>query len=389
MNTDRKSTPGWLGALCGAFVLALSALVWSSAWPVVAAERSELAAAPAPARTVTPTPAPRATVIATRRVGWLNSAAARAPQGLQRTFFIPYGGAGDGPGCERILLAPGAEAWVIDPLNIYVDVPHHCACLIAQYCGNMPDPNARFFLTDPAGYRRELPAGSDPTSVWYEFPATAAEGEYLLTIDTRSGLYEAMIGVHRFAGPRLTLRDAASLEPRLYYLPGQSVVAEYDQFEPGARLEVGLYRTDPDAGIETVLIDSWQVIVSETGRFVETLPISASALRTDYVLIACDSSSCAALFSRESNQVATTVFWEEFVITDDALVSSTAGTAWLTMWSSPSANTQVVRILRAGEAVRVLGGPTSILGQLWYRVEHTASGTQGWVLGQYLTAGGE
>ena len=168
-----------------------------------------------PARApVTPTPTPTTTPepIPVRKVGWLNSAAVRAPQGLQRTVALPGGGGGGGlDGCAQILLAPGTEVWRIDQSTNLVGVPHQPAYLEATFCGANPDPNARFFLIDPTGSTWELPATGDRSYIEYEFPPTSPEGTYHLIIDTRTGRFEAAINVYRYDWTRLTLWDVATL----------------------------------------------------------------------------------------------------------------------------------------------------------------------------------
>ena len=79
--------------------------------------------------------------------------------------------------CAGILLAPEAEAWFIHRSSIVVNDPHDPAYLEATYCGANPDPNVRFFLTDPLGNTWELPAVGDRTYFEYELPpATSPKG---------------------------------------------------------------------------------------------------------------------------------------------------------------------------------------------------------------------
>ncbi len=368
-------------------------IVWVLAWGlaagflVVLVLSSPAAGGPvrAPA-TATPTPTP----IPTRKVGWLNSAPVRAPQGLQRTVTMPGGGGGGGEGaCAQVLLAPGAEAWAINRTSILVGAPHGFADLMAWYCGDQPDPNAQFFLTGPAGNTWELPAVGDRTSVEYDFPPTAAEGAYRLAIHTRDRWLEATVTVYLYAGPRLVLWDVKTSTPQQLFLPGQSMYADYSGFVPGTRLEVGLYRTDPKNWDGAALVDLWQITIGPTGRYYEILPIQANTPRTNYALIACDLSVCKPQLNRLANQLATDVFWEEFIVTEYASVSATIGASGLPMWSSLNAGAQTVRTLQVGEDVKILEGPSYVQGWPWYRVEHTASHVQGWVAGAYLTAGSQ
>ena len=342
-----------------------------------------------PARApVTPTPTPTPEPIPVRKVGWLNSAAVRAPQGLQRTVALPGGGGAGADDCEQILLAPGAEAWRINRSSIVVGEPHQTAYLEAAHCGANPDPDARFFLIDPTGNTWELPATGDRSYVEYEFPLTSPEGAYHLIIDTRTGRFEAAISVYQYEWTRLTLWDVATLTPQTEFSPGQSMYADYNKFAPGTRLEVGFYRTASN-DLELTLVDLWQVVVSQNGRFVETLPIPATAPLGEYALIACDLSTCKAYLDRMNSQLATSVYWEEFKVTTQASVSSSVGTAGLPLWSTLSAGAETERLLWPGEAVKVLEGPIKQQNRLWYRVEHIASGLWGWVLGEHLIFRGQ
>ena len=338
------------------------------------------------AQSLTPTPTP--TPILVRKVSWLNSVAARAPQGLQRTVTLPGGGGVGGDDCDRILLAPGAEAWFINTSAILLDAPHQTPYLFAMHCGANPDPNARFFLTDPSGNTWELPFTGDRTKVEYEFPPTSPEGTYSLLIYTSSNPFEAKIHVQRVYWPRLTLWDVLSPMPRTDFAPGQSMYVDYYGFEPGARLEVGFYRTAP-GGMALTLVDLWQVAITQNGRFVETLPIPANAPAGEYALIVCDLSACTTHLDRMSSQLTTNVFWEEFTVTYPASVSSAAAGSGAPMWSMLSADAQALRMLFAGEPVRVLEGPVKQQNRLWYRVEHIASGLSGWVSGENLIVGGQ
>jgi hypothetical protein len=338
--------------------------------------------------TPTPTPTPTPEPIPVRKVGWLNSAAARAPQGLQRTVALTGMGGGPPDICAGILLAPEAEAWFIPRSTIVVNDPHDPAYLEAMYCGANPDPNVQFFLTDPSGNTWALPVTGDRTYAEYEFPPTSPEGMYRLTIATRTGRYETAISVYQNNRPRLYLWDVATQTPRRDFSPGQSMFADYYGFTPGTRLEVGFYRTAP-GGLKQTLVDLWQVTIGQNGRFVETLPIPANAPAGEYALIACDLAACETHLDRASSQLATNVFWEEFTVSYPAHVSSTVSGSGLPLWSTLSADAQALRMLFAGEEVRVLEGPIKQQNRLWYRVEHPASSLQGWVLGEHLTVSGQ
>ena len=117
------------------------------------------------------------------------------------------------------------------------------------------------------------------------------------------------------------------------FAPGQSMFADYYGFAPGARLEVGFYRTVP-GGLKQTLVDLWQVTIGQNGRFVETLPIPANASAGEYALIACDLAACETYLDRVSSQLAANVFWEEFTVTYPARVSSTVSGSGLPLWST-------------------------------------------------------
>ena len=303
--------------------------------------------------TPTPTPTPTPEPIPVRKVGWLNSAAARAPQGLQRTVALSG-------------MAAGVPTFA--PESCWRRKPRHGSSTDHQSWSMIPmirptwkrRTAARILIPMCASSSRTHGEHLGTSSHWRSYvfrirsATTSPEGTYHLTIATRTGRYEAAISMYQYSWPRLYLWDVATLSLQTDFAPGQSMFADYYGFAPGARLEVGFYRTVP-GGLKQTLIDLWQAMIDQGGRFVETLPIPATAPLGEYALIACDLAACKAYLDRMNSQLAANVFWEEFAVTYSAECQQ-YGRSGLPLWSTLSAGAEAGRCC-SGEAVKVREGP--------------------------------
>ena len=292
MNEIRKRAFVWAGPVLGVLTLA-ALLMWRSAGAVVPEGQSNLAAAPAAARTATPSPTSTPRVAATRQVSWLSSTSSRAPQGLQRTFAV-FGG-GQGPvGCFDIVVPSETDSWVFHDREVVLNPPQGAGALRLVQCGDNPDYDARYSLTGPDGrtvditgwYWHGMGTGS---GLDYPFPPDSPTGAYTLTIRSRGKTLTKVFTVKDYASNAIKLRDASGKPVRSFHR-GQDLLVDYQGFMSDTQIQVGLYRDE----FSGELLDSWQVSIDQSGAArSERLRIPRDAPLGDYKLMACDEYYCS------------------------------------------------------------------------------------------------
>jgi hypothetical protein len=296
MNVSRMTAVVWAGLVLGVLTLA-ALLMWRSAGAVTSEEWSHLAMAPAAAGSATPSPTPMPRVAATRQVGWLGSGSSRAPRGLQRTFGVS--GGGQGPvGCFDTVVPSETDTWVFHDREVVLNPPQGAGALRLVQCGDNPDHDAHYSLTDPGGrtvditgwYWHGMGTGS---GLNYPFPPESPTGAYTLKILSRGKTLTKVFTVKDYASNAIKLRDTGGKPVRTLH-PGQDIIVDYQGFWPDTQIQVGLYRGE----FSGELLDSWQVSIDQSGAArSERLRVPRDAPLDEYKLIACDEFFCSVLLA--------------------------------------------------------------------------------------------
>ncbi|MBI1299806.1 SH3 domain-containing protein [bacterium] len=372
------------------FLLLGAVGIWISTVPAVAA----------PAAQATPCATPSTRSGRGRAVG--SASACESTAALPgKASFAERGGATDAVlPCEGFLSSQGNKFFSVFPSSTIVEVgkPYVNFDMAVQWCDWPTEDEFTFILTDPAGRTVTRTQG---TYFTYRFADTPTPGEYGLTITGEAGTLRETFLVDLYRRPTLKLFDAVTGEEVAPWLVNSAptnrqrgLQVHYAGFSPDETIEVGLYL--PSAPGAT-LLETWQVISDEQGKFEEVLTFPDSLPQGYYLLMACSINWCSLIFDPVGEPWGSPngvepppLAWQQFSLsapTRPARVDPVGAWDGLRLREGPGTSFARIGSLPPNTLVTVLQGPDRANGIDWYEVRAESDGRQGWVSGEYLLFG--
>ncbi len=239
------------------------------------------------------------------------------------------------------------------------------------------------------------------TEGFFDIPDYSAPGTYELQITSGAAALSKKFIVREYSGERIRLYGVngenitdLSIDSDLNagaggVSQGGILTARYEGFPPKDWVDIGLYGGPSDAS-SLDLLDQWQITVNSDGTFTEYLRLPTDAEPGIYRLVACASSGCQYFendipAARTTFELVTTsplpppspsstttllpIATPAFVINDLARINASADLQALWLRGRAGNNRRTLDLLSPNSLVEIVGRPTYIGGESWYKVQ--------------------